>query len=109
MVMSTIWRLTRIAEAFIMTANMNINPLLFKEINITALGGLVKPSFKTMKKCSNSVYTLLAVVFGKLLCRVGWHNFTCKMQDCIDEFGYIPNDGRMPKVAKCIRCGKNYR
>lgn len=62
-----------------------------------------------MKKCSNSVYTLLAVVFGKLLCKVGWHNFTCKMQDCIDEFGYIPNDGRMPKVAKCIRCGKNYR
>ena len=62
-----------------------------------------------MKKSSNSVYTLLAVVFGKLLCKVGWHNFTCKMQDCIDEFGYVPNDGRMPKVAKCSRCGKNYR
>jgi len=62
-----------------------------------------------MKKSSNSVYTLLAVVFGKLLCKVGWHNFTCKMQDCIDEFGYVPNDGRMPKVAKCSRCGVNYR
>ena len=62
-----------------------------------------------MKKSSNSVYTLLAVVFGKLLCKVGWHNFTCKMQDCIDEFGYVPSDGRMPKVAKCSRCGKNYR
>lgn len=62
-----------------------------------------------MKKSSNSVYTLLAVVFDKLLCKVGWHNFTCKMQDCIDEFGYVPNDGRMPKVAKCSRCGKNYR
>ena len=62
-----------------------------------------------MKKSSNSVYTLLAVVFYKLLCKVGWHNFTCKMQDCIDEFGYVPSDGRMPKVAKCSRCGKNYR
>lgn len=62
-----------------------------------------------MKKSSNSVYNLLAVVFGKLLCKVGWHNFTCKRQDCIDEFGYVPNDGRIPKVAKCIRCGKNYR
>jgi len=62
-----------------------------------------------MRKSSNSVYTLLAVVFGKLLCKVGWHNFTCKMQDCIDEFGYVPNDGRMPKVAKCSRCGVNYR
>ena len=62
-----------------------------------------------MKKSSNSVYTLLAVVFGKLFCKVGWHRFTCKMQDCVDEFGYVPNDGRMPKVAKCDRCGKNYR
>ena len=61
-----------------------------------------------MKKSSNRVYTLLAVVFGKLLCKVGWHKFTCKMQDCIDEFGYVPGDGRMPKVSKCSRCGKNY-
>ena len=45
---------------------------------------------------------------SKLLCLIGWHQFTCKMQDCIDEFGFIPNDGRMPKVAKCSRCGKNY-
>jgi hypothetical protein len=49
------------------------------------------------------------VNLGKLLCKVGWHKFTCKMQDCIDEFGYVPNDGRMPKVAKCSRCGVNYR
>jgi hypothetical protein len=62
-----------------------------------------------MKKSSNSVYTLLAVVFGKLLCQVGWHKYTCKMQDCIDEFGYVPSDGRMPKVSKCSRCGINYR
>ena len=45
---------------------------------------------------------------GRLLCKIGWHEFTCKMQDCIDEFGFIPNDGRMPKVSKCSRCGKNY-
>ena len=46
---------------------------------------------------------------GRLLCLTGWHQFTCKMQDYIDEFGYVPSDGRVPKVAKCIRCGKNYR
>ena len=45
---------------------------------------------------------------SKLLCLIGWHQYTCKMQDCIDEFGYVPSDGRMPKVAKCSRCGKNY-
>jgi|BioPla2DNA2_1021312.scaffolds.fasta_scaffold45337_4 hypothetical protein len=45
---------------------------------------------------------------SRLLCLIGWHQFTCKMKDCIDEFGYVPNDGRMPKVAKCSRCGKNY-
>jgi hypothetical protein len=45
---------------------------------------------------------------SRLLCKIGWHQFTCKVQDCIDEFGYVPSDGRMPKVAKCSRCGKNY-
>lgn len=45
---------------------------------------------------------------SRLLCLIGWHQFTCKMQDCIDEFGYVPSDGRMPKVSKCSRCGKNY-
>lgn len=45
---------------------------------------------------------------GRLLCKIGWHKFTCKMQDCIDEFGYVPSDGRMPKIAKCSRCDKNY-
>ena len=48
-------------------------------------------------------------LFGKLLCLIGWHKWTCSLQDCIDEFGFIPNDGRMPKVAKCERCEKNYR
>ena len=45
---------------------------------------------------------------SKLQCLIGWHQFTCKMQDCIDEFGCVPRDGRMPKTAKCNRCGKNY-
>jgi len=45
---------------------------------------------------------------GRLLCKIGWHQFTCKMQDCIDEFGHVPIDGRMPKNSKCSRCGKNY-
>ena len=45
---------------------------------------------------------------GGLLCKIGWHQFTCNMQDCIDEFGCVPSDGRMPKVSKCSRCGKNY-
>ena len=45
---------------------------------------------------------------SRLLCLIGWHQFTCKIQDCIDEFGYVPSDGRMPKVSKCSRCGKNY-
>lgn len=42
----------------------------------------------------------------RLLCLIGWHQFTYKIQDCINEFGYVPSDGRMPKVAKCSRCGK---
>lgn len=39
------------------------------------------------------------VNLGKLLCKVGWHKFTCKMQDCIDEFGYVPNDGDRKSVV----------
>ena len=52
---------------------------------------------------------LVIGMFGKVLCKLGWHNFSCSLQDCIDEFGYLPNDGRMPKKAKCKRCGVNYR
>ena len=47
-------------------------------------------------------------IIGKFLCKIGWHDFTCKMQDCIDEFGYVPVDGRMPKNAKCSRCSITY-
>lgn len=47
-------------------------------------------------------------IISKLLCKIGVHRFICSIQDCIDEFGYVPSDVRMPKVAKCSRCGKNY-
>jgi len=47
-------------------------------------------------------------LLGKLLCFIGWHKWTCSLQDCIDEFGFVRNDGRMPKVAKCKRCKNNY-
>lgn len=52
---------------------------------------------------------LLSVVFGKLLCKVGWHKWSYKLKDAIDEFGALPLDSRMPKTAKCDRCGINYR
>lgn len=47
--------------------------------------------------------------FYKLLCKIGWHAWSFSIQDCIDEFGGIPNDSRLPKTAKCDRCGINYR
>ncbi len=43
-------------------------------------------------------------VIGKLLCKIGIHKFICSLEDCIEEFGFIPNDGRMPKDAECERC-----
>lgn len=66
---------------------------------------------KTSKETVNSALRKTNVrrsFISRLLCLIGWHQFTCKIQDCIDEFGYVPSDGRMPKVAKCSRCGKNY-
>ncbi len=43
-------------------------------------------------------------VIGKLLCKIGIHKFICSLEDCIEEFEYVPNDGRMPKEAECKRC-----
>ena len=66
---------------------------------------------KTEEEVVNSILRKINVkrsFISRLLCLIGWHQFTCKVQDCIDEFGYIPSDGRMPKAAKCSRCGKNY-
>ena len=47
-------------------------------------------------------------MIGKLKCFFGWHSFTCKMQDYIDEFGFVPLDSRFPKTSKCERCGVKY-
>ncbi len=66
---------------------------------------------ENMNNAENSALNIADVrrsFISRLFCLIGWHQFTCKMQDCIDEFGYVPSDGRMPKVAKCSRCGKNY-
>ena len=44
----------------------------------------------------------------KLLCFLGWHEWRYFLQDAIKEFGGLPTDGRVPKSAKCSRCGVNY-
>lgn len=66
-----------------------------------------KGEVKNNEKYSIPIYendALLAVVFGKLLCRLGWHKWRYKLQDAIGEFGALPLDSRMPKTAKCDRC-----
>lgn len=45
----------------------------------------------------------------KILCWIGLHKFACNIQDLIDEFGFIPSDGRMPSNSKCKRCGKTFK
>jgi hypothetical protein len=45
----------------------------------------------------------------KILCWLGYHKFTCSIQDLIDEFGYVPLDDRMPPSAKCERCDKPFK
>lgn len=62
-----------------------------------------------MSEIKKKKQSAIAGVIGRLLCKIGCHQYVCKMQDCIDEFEFIPNDGRMPKVAKCSRCGSTYR
>lgn len=47
-------------------------------------------------------------MIGKIFCSLGYHSWTCKIQDYIDEFGFVPLDSRVPKVSKCSRCNKNY-
>ena len=62
-----------------------------------------------MSKKEEKKQSAIADVIGRLLCKIGFHQYVCKVQDCIDEFGFIPSDWRMPKVAKCSRCGSTYR
>lgn len=47
-------------------------------------------------------------IIGKILCMLGWHNWTCKIEDYILEFGFVPLDSRMPSTAKCNRCNIKY-
>jgi hypothetical protein len=41
---------------------------------------------------------------NKLKCLIGYHNWKFNIQDCIDEFGFVPLDEKMPSTAKCSRC-----
>lgn len=50
----------------------------------------------------------MRTLFGKTLCFIGVHRYVCMLKDFIDEFGFIPNDDRMPKVAECERCGVKF-
>ena len=44
----------------------------------------------------------------KILCLLGYHRFTFTLQDCLDEFGFVPTDSRGPKTARCERCKIKY-
>lgn len=35
---------------------------------------------------------------------IGYHEFTCSIQDYLDELGYVPLDSKMPSTAKCKHC-----
>jgi hypothetical protein len=47
-------------------------------------------------------------MIGKIFCSLGYHIWTYKLEDCINEFGYVPLDSRLPSTSKCSRCNKNY-
>lgn len=48
-------------------------------------------------------------LFKKIQCLFGYHTFTASIQDYIDEFGYVPLDGRICANAKCSECGVKYK
>ena len=48
-------------------------------------------------------------IVGKIFCWIGYHMWTYKLEDCINEFGYVPLDNRLPSTSKCSRCGENYK
>jgi len=48
-------------------------------------------------------------LIGKIQCKLGWHNWSAKIQDYLDEFGCVPKGWAVPKVAKCNRCGKTFK
>ena len=47
-------------------------------------------------------------LIGKIQCKLGWHNWTCKIKDYLDEFGYVPLGNVVPMNAQCNRCHKIY-
>jgi hypothetical protein len=46
---------------------------------------------------------------SKLLCFLGFHKWTCTLQDYIDEFGCVPLDARIASKSRCERCKKTYK
>jgi len=48
-------------------------------------------------------------IIDKLKCLIGYHSWTYTIQDCIDEFGFIPLDQRMPSTAKCCKCNVKFK
>ena len=45
----------------------------------------------------------------KILCFIGWHSYKASPYDYIEQFGYIPFDGRIADNATCEFCGKPYK
>ena len=46
----------------------------------------------------------------KILCFIGWHSYRASLEDYIEQFGYIPLDGRIiADNAVCKFCGKPYK
>ncbi len=41
-------------------------------------------------------------LIGKIQCKLGWHNWTCKIKDYLDEFGCVPLDNRVPMNATLL-------
>lgn len=44
----------------------------------------------------------------KLLCFFGFHKWTASIDDYIEEFGFIPLDGRIASNSVCNRCNQKY-
>jgi hypothetical protein len=44
-----------------------------------------------------------------LLCLLGYHKWYSKIEDYIEEFGFVPLDNRITSNSKCIICGKQYK
>ena len=44
----------------------------------------------------------------RLLCFFGFHKWACSISDYIDEFGFVPLDGRIANKSRCSRCNKPY-